>query len=173
MTLWQINIGQVVAKCELNGEMRDVSEGDMKSFGTFGSGEKTITILGGRWWQQRGEKDMDMMCKKICLVYGRNEGNQYVPRTRWYPITQKEPAVCPSQQSIVLEKRGPRHATVMWSLHCLCCQHSGLESPRGALCRSRSYRESFLTDAHAALLQWLISFVSSPSSSTRPRKHRN
>ena len=46
-------------------------------------------------------------------------------------------------------------------------------SLHGALGRSKSSRENFLMHAHAALLRWLISCVSSPSSLTRPPKYRN
>ena len=46
-------------------------------------------------------------------------------------------------------------------------------SLHGALGRSKSSRENLLIHAHAALLRWLISCVSSPSSLTRPPKYRN
>ena len=46
-------------------------------------------------------------------------------------------------------------------------------SLHGALGRSKSSRENLLMHAHAALLRWLISCVSSPSSLTRPPKYRN
>ena len=46
-------------------------------------------------------------------------------------------------------------------------------SLHGTLGRSKSSRENLLMHAHAALLRWLISRVSSPSSLTRPPKYRN
>ena len=46
-------------------------------------------------------------------------------------------------------------------------------SLHSALGRSKSSRENLLMHAHAALLRWLISCVSSPSSLTRPPKYRN
>ena len=46
-------------------------------------------------------------------------------------------------------------------------------SLHGALGRSKSSRENLLMHAHAALLRWLISCVSSPSSLTRSPKYRN
>ena len=46
-------------------------------------------------------------------------------------------------------------------------------SLHGALGRPKSSRENLLMHAHAALLRWLISCVSSPSSLTRPPKYRN
>ena len=46
-------------------------------------------------------------------------------------------------------------------------------SLHGVFGRSKSSRENLLMHAHAALLRWLISCVSSPSSLTRPPKYRN
>ena len=66
-----------VAECErykeerdvLEGGMRDVNEGGMKSFDALGSREKTVAILGARWWPQTAEQDGDKICRRfLCSV---------------------------------------------------------------------------------------------------------
>ena len=36
-------------------EMRKIDEGGMEKFGTLDGSEKTIAILGGRWWPQKAK----------------------------------------------------------------------------------------------------------------------
>ena len=38
-------------------EMRKVDECDMEKFGTLDSSEKTIAILGDRWWPQTAKQE--------------------------------------------------------------------------------------------------------------------
>ena len=40
-------------------EMRKLDEGGMDKFGTLDSSEKTIAILGGRWWPQAAKQGAD------------------------------------------------------------------------------------------------------------------
>ena len=55
--------------------MREVKEGGVKSFDALDSREKTIAILGDRWWPQTAKQDGDKMCKRFpCNVWKtRNE----------------------------------------------------------------------------------------------------
>ena len=65
----------IVAECELyqeerdvlEGEMRDLDKSGMKSFDALDSREKTIAILGDRWWPQTAKQDGDKICS--CLLY--------------------------------------------------------------------------------------------------------
>ena len=68
----------IVAECELykeerevlEGEMRDMNEDGMKSFEALGSREKTIAILGDRWWPQTAKQEGDKICKRfLCNVW--------------------------------------------------------------------------------------------------------
>ena len=56
----------IVRECEKYKEERDVlqqmrkiDECDMENFGTLDSGEKTIAILGDRWWPQKAKQQGD------------------------------------------------------------------------------------------------------------------
>ena len=40
----------------LEGEMRKINECDMEKYGTLDSSEKTIAILGDRWWPQTAKQ---------------------------------------------------------------------------------------------------------------------
>ena len=60
-----------VGECEMYKEERDVlemkkmGECDMEKFGTLDNGEKTIAILGDRWWSQTTKQQGDKISKKI------------------------------------------------------------------------------------------------------------
>ena len=67
----------IVAECELykeerdvlEGEMRDVNEGGMKSFDALEGREKTIALLGDAWWPQTAKQDGDKTCRRfLCRV---------------------------------------------------------------------------------------------------------
>ena len=45
-------------------EMREVKEGGIKSFDALDSREKTIAILGDRWWPQTVNQDGNKICKR-------------------------------------------------------------------------------------------------------------
>ena len=72
-----------MAECELYNEkrgivgkeMREVKEGRIESFDALDSREKTIAILGDRWWPQTAKQDGDKICKRfLCDVWKkRNE----------------------------------------------------------------------------------------------------
>ena len=66
----------IVAECELYQEERDVQEREMwdlnksgmESFDALDSREKTIAILGNRWWPQTVKQDGDKICRRSCIV---------------------------------------------------------------------------------------------------------
>ena len=47
----------------LEEEMREIDECNMEEFDTLDSGEKTIAILGDRWWPQAAKQEEDMSSK--------------------------------------------------------------------------------------------------------------
>ena len=68
----------VVEECEiykkersaLEEEMRKVDECDMEEFGRLESSEKTIAILGDRWWPQTAKQDGEGMNKHfLCIIW--------------------------------------------------------------------------------------------------------
>ena len=70
-----------VGECELymeerdalEGGMRDLNKGGMKSFDALDSWETTIAVLGDRWWPQTANQDGDKICiRGLCVVFGRN-----------------------------------------------------------------------------------------------------
>ena len=69
----------LVGECEIYKKERDALEEkmrkldvcDMEEFGRLESSEKTIDILGDRWWPQTAKQDGDRISKQF-LVYGRS-----------------------------------------------------------------------------------------------------
>ena len=58
------------------GKMRKIDGCDMEKFGTLDSSEKTIAMLGDRWWPQTAKQEGDEISKKnLCNIWGkkRNE----------------------------------------------------------------------------------------------------
>ena len=55
--------------------MRKIDECGMEKFGALGSSEKTIAILGDKWWPQTAKQEGDEICKKkTCNIWKkRNE----------------------------------------------------------------------------------------------------
>ena len=50
-------------------EMRIIDECDMEQFGTLDSSEKTIAVLGHRWWPQKAKQQGDKISKKfLCNI---------------------------------------------------------------------------------------------------------
>ena len=47
----------------LEEEMREIEECDMEEFDTLDSSEKTIAILGGRWWPQAAKQEWNNISK--------------------------------------------------------------------------------------------------------------
>ena len=47
--------------------MRKIDECDMEKFGTLDSSEKTIGILGDKWWPQKAKQEGDMTSKNISM----------------------------------------------------------------------------------------------------------
>ena len=45
--------------------MRKIDECDMEKFGALGSSEKTIAILGDRWWPQTAKHEGDKISKEF------------------------------------------------------------------------------------------------------------
>ena len=55
-------------------EMRKIDECDMEKFGTLDSSEKTIAILGDRWWPQT-KQEGDKISKHFpCNVWKKPTG---------------------------------------------------------------------------------------------------
>ena len=53
--------------------MRKINECGMEKFGTLDSSEKTIAILGDRWWPQTAKQQGDNISKKFLRkIYGKN-----------------------------------------------------------------------------------------------------
>ena len=48
-------------------EMRKIDECDLEKFGTLDSSEKTIAILGDRWWPQTAKREGDKTSENIFL----------------------------------------------------------------------------------------------------------
>ena len=46
-------------------EMREINECDSEEFGTLDSSEKTIAILGDRWWAQVAKQEGDKTSKNL------------------------------------------------------------------------------------------------------------
>ena len=68
----------IVGKCEIYKERRDALEEemrkldvfDMEEFGRLKSSEKTIAILGDRWWLQTAKQDGDRISKQcLCSIW--------------------------------------------------------------------------------------------------------
>ena len=56
----------------LEEEMRKFDECDMEEFGRLESSEKTIAILGDRWWPQTAKQDGDKISKHfLCNIWKR------------------------------------------------------------------------------------------------------
>ena len=69
----------IVGECELYKEERDVleemrkfDECGMEVFGRLDCSEKTIDILGNRWWPQTAKQDGDRISKPFYVIYGKS-----------------------------------------------------------------------------------------------------
>ena len=67
-----------MGECEIYKDERDVLEEDMRkrdecdmeNFGTFDNSEKTIAILGDRWWTQKTKQEGTKMSKNfLCNIW--------------------------------------------------------------------------------------------------------
>ena len=47
--------------------MRKLDVRDMEKFGRLESSEKTVAILGDKWWPQTANQDGDMMSKTVSM----------------------------------------------------------------------------------------------------------
>ena len=75
---------QILGECEmykeeqdvLEAEMRAIDDCDMEDFGTLDSSEKTIAIVGDRWWPQAAKQEGDHVSKEfLCNIWKqRHEG---------------------------------------------------------------------------------------------------
>ena len=60
----------------LEEEVREIDERDMEEFGTLDSGEKTVAILGDKWWPQAAKQEEGVKTSKtfLCNIWKqRNE----------------------------------------------------------------------------------------------------
>ena len=56
----------------LEEDMRKIDERDIEKFGTLDSSEKTIAVLGDRWWPQTVKQEGDSTRKRfICNMWKR------------------------------------------------------------------------------------------------------
>ena len=51
--------------------MRKIHECDMEKFGILDSSEKTIVILGDRWWRQTAKQEGDRISKTFNTYMGK------------------------------------------------------------------------------------------------------
>ena len=54
-------------------EMSKIDECGMEKFSTLDSSEKTIAILGDRWWEQKAKQERDMLDKYMYVIHGKTE----------------------------------------------------------------------------------------------------
>ena len=60
-------------------KMRKVDECDMKKFGTLDSSEKTIAVLGDRWWPQTAKQKGDKLSQKnLCNIWEKRSERRNV-----------------------------------------------------------------------------------------------
>ena len=52
--------------------MRKIAEGEMEKFGTLNGREKTIAVLGDRWWPQTAKQEGDKVRKTFYAIHGKN-----------------------------------------------------------------------------------------------------
>ena len=61
----------------LEEEMRKLDVRDMEEFGRLESSEKTIAILGDRWWPQTVKQDGDRISKHyVCNIWKKRNEHQ-------------------------------------------------------------------------------------------------
>ena len=51
---------------------REIDECDIEEFGTLGISEKTIAMLGDRWWPQAAKQEGGNLAKRFYVIYGSN-----------------------------------------------------------------------------------------------------
>ena len=56
----------------LEKEMRKLNVYDMEEFGRLEGSEKTVAILGARWWPQTAKQEGDRISKQFFMYYGRS-----------------------------------------------------------------------------------------------------
>ena len=64
-----------VEESDMLEKMNKTDEGDMEKFIALDSSEKTIAILGDRWWPQTAKQEGDKTIKKFLrtsVIYGKN-----------------------------------------------------------------------------------------------------
>ena len=71
----------IVAECELYNEKRVVLEGEMRDMNeeALDSREKTIAVLGYRWWPQTAKQEGDKICKRLlCNIWKKRSEHRIV-----------------------------------------------------------------------------------------------
>ena len=53
-------------------DMRKLDECDVEEFGRLESSEKTIAIVGDRWWPQTAKQEGDRTGKQLYVIHGRS-----------------------------------------------------------------------------------------------------
>ena len=74
----------IVGECEIYKEERDALEMrtldvcDTEELGRLESSEKTIAILGDRWWPQTAKQDGDRMSEQfLCIIWKKRKERPY------------------------------------------------------------------------------------------------
>ena len=81
-------------------EMRKLDGCDMEEFGRLESSEKTIAILGDRWWPQTAKQDGNRISKQfLCSIYIWKNRNER-PNVRGVSIRSRNGA--PSRKGCVV-----------------------------------------------------------------------
>ena len=79
----------IVRECEiykeewdvLEEEMREIDEWDIEEFDTLDSNEKTIAVLGDRWWPQAAKQEGDKISKTfLCIMWKQHHERPIVGR---------------------------------------------------------------------------------------------
>ena len=58
------------------GGVRKIDECGMEKFGTLNSSEKTIAILGDRWWPQTAKQERDKVRQTFYVIDGGKKRNE-------------------------------------------------------------------------------------------------
>ena len=59
--------------------MRKIAEGEMEKFGTLNGREKTIAVLGDRWWPQTAKQEGDKISEKFpCSIWKKSYDSRNV-----------------------------------------------------------------------------------------------
>ena len=84
----------------LEEDMRKIDERDIEKFGTLDSSEKTIAILGDRWWPQTAKLEGEKISKKFTIICNTWRKRNERPHVRNTSIRSRNGA--PSRKGCVV-----------------------------------------------------------------------